>query len=580
MNKVQTKFLKGFAVASFFIVFLSACGGSEGETNDAAALVNVPDAGNTNVTNPVDGTDSSTELSSGPSHLITGEISLLSDDIPVGEILVQVRDTDIRALRQVDGKFYIAVPDSEIDSDVVLDFTGESIVEKNMSLTIPADSPRSSINTTLAARTPAIPFNLDVGGDLQNEGSPTRVTVSVPANAFQFTDGTPATGMAQVNITELDILDLEADFSWAPNLIGIPEGGSERSSIRTFGMSEFHFSQNGRTLDLRPGVNATLSMDLAAPYVVTEETGPLVSPFVDAYDGAVLPLWYYDTADLVWREEGEAVVSADNESDSGFKATGEVSHFTYWNIDYITPFVNADIHINVVDQDGNPRNDVEVMTYHTAVYVPPEAGESAHPGEGFWSNSDVLTPTNNIIQVLGNFAERRGNYLSMNIEVKDVTTKDHGVISNGVLLQQKVFDTAIGDYSVYFEVVVEDPEPEPKYLVADVVVQLVDLDGNPRIDLTASSYTVVVSTESDNGFIDLYYGINLTPTQRAVVVAGNSEEYLASGAEPATTRITLDQLFVDGNREISLLAPISVVETFSTDGETPIVVLTVPVVDL
>jgi hypothetical protein len=351
MNKVQTKFLKGFAVASFFIVFLSACGGSEGETNDAAALVNVPDAGNTNVTNPVDGTDSSTELSSGPSHLITGEISLLSDDIPVGEILVQVRDTDIRALRQVDGKFYIAVPDSEIDSDVVLDFTGESIVEKNMSLTIPADSPRSSINTTLAARTPAIPFNLDVGGDLQNEGSPTRVTVSVPANAFQFTDGTPATGMAQVNITELDILDLEADYSWAPNLIGIPEGESERTPIRTFGMSEFHFSQNGRTLDLRSGLTATLSMDLAAPYVVTDETNPLVSPFVDAYDGAVLPLWYYDTEDLVWKEEGGVVVTADNESDSGFRATGEVSHFTYWNIDHVTPFVTADIHIIVVDQN-------------------------------------------------------------------------------------------------------------------------------------------------------------------------------------------------------------------------------------
>lgn len=578
MLKFQPNALKRSIVASVLIATLSACDGSGGDTA-GSAVVNAPGTANAEVTNLTDAANSGTDYTSGPSHIITGDISLQSNSSTVGDISVRVRDTEIQALRQVDGRFYMAVPDSDLDSEIVLDFTGENVVEKSVSLTIPADSPRSSITTTLAARTPPISFNLETGGDLQNEGSLTRTTVSVPANAFQFSDGTPATGVAQVNITELDILDLEADFSWAPNLIGIPEGESERTPIRTFGMSEFHFSQNGRTLELRPGVNATLSMDLAAPYVVTNETTPLASPFVDAFDGAVLPLWYYDTEELVWKEEGGVVVAADNESNTGFKATGEVSHFTYWNIDYVTPFVIADIHIIVVDQNGNPRNDVQVMTYHTAVYVPPEAGESAHPGEGFWSNSAVLTPANNTIQVLGNAADRTGGRLSMNIDVTDVTTKDHGVISNGVMTQQKIFDEAVGDYSVYFEVVVENPEPEPEYMTADVVIALVDLDGNARSDITVSSYTVVVSTESDNGFIDFYYGMGLTPNQRAVIVVGNSEEYLASGAEPATTRIALDQLIVEGNQEVELLAPVSVVETFRTD-DNPIIVLTVPVVDL
>ena len=87
------------------------------------------------------------------------------------------------------------------------------------------------------------------------------------------------------------------------------------------------------------------------------------------------------------------------------------------------------------------------------------------------------------------------------------------------------------------------------------------------------------STESDNGFIDFSYGVRLTPSRRTVVVVGNSEEFLASGAEPATTRITLDQLFVEGGQEVSLLTPISVVETFHVDDSNPRVVLRVPVVD-
>jgi hypothetical protein len=84
--------------------------------------------------------------------------------------------------------------------------------------------------------------------------------------------------MAEVSISELDILDLEADHSWAPNFIGIAEGQSERIAITTFGMSEFHFSQNGQELDFRTGINATLSKDLALPYVITNGDDKYVEP--------------------------------------------------------------------------------------------------------------------------------------------------------------------------------------------------------------------------------------------------------------------------------------------------------------
>lgn len=181
-----------------------------------------------------------------------------------------------------------------------------------------------------------------------------------------------------------------------------PEGGNEASAITTFGMSEFHFSQNGRELDLRPGVRATLSMDLAGPYIMTDEN----AFYEDATEGAIMPLWYYDTEQLVWREEGEVVIAADSESNSGFTATGEVSHFSYWNIDWMTPFIKADIHVLVVDQNGAPRNDVEVLTYYTLVRIPPEAGESVHGKTSTWQNSDVLTPQKNEIKIIGNDRSR------------------------------------------------------------------------------------------------------------------------------------------------------------------------------
>lgn len=583
MHKVQTHAVKLGLVAAVLIVVLSGCDSSSGVTIDSAALTNIPDTGNLGVNNPVDITNPTNTISSGPSHIISGDISVLGDGLPLGEISVRVRGTEVQALRQEDGRFYLAVPTSDIEGEAILEFTGENVVEKNVSLKIATDSTDSSIDTTLAARTPPITFNLATGGVLQNEGSPTRTSVSVPANAFQFSDGTFARGMAQVNITEVDTHNLEADHSWVPNLIGIPEGETEATPIRTFGMSEFHFSQDGRTLDLRPGASATLSMDLAAPFIVTDDTNMLEEPFVDAFDGAELPLWYFDTEDLVWREEGGVVISADNESSSGFTATGEVGHFTYWNIDYQTPFLIADVHILVVDQVGNPRTDVEETTFHTYVGIPPEAGPSAHEGEGMWSNTALLTPSKNTIQVIGNAWDKSGaGRISMDIAVSKVTAKGLGVISTGVMKQNKIFDEAVGDYSVYFEVVVpvlQPPKPEMK--AVDVVIELVDLDGNSRSDIGVSSYKVKIETIGVTGDYRINNTTTLTPSRPQVAVIGNTVEYLESGADPISMRISLENLIVDidGGMEITFFAPVSVERTFnSNDDDT--VILRVPVVDL
>jgi hypothetical protein len=151
------------------------------------------------------------------------------------------------------------------------------------------------ISADIAGRLPPITFNLDNGGGMTNLLSPTRVSVAVPANAFESTDGTLAIGDAEVSITEIDIEDLNGEGAWAPNLFGIGEGMSEESVLATFGMSDFHFSQDGRDLQLRPGMTATIKTDMLTTVVIPK--GETLA--IEAAEGMLIPIGYYDTEDMI-----------------------------------------------------------------------------------------------------------------------------------------------------------------------------------------------------------------------------------------------------------------------------------------
>jgi hypothetical protein len=81
------------------------------------------------------------------------------------------------------------------------------------------------------------------------------------------------------------------------------------TSLISLGAVSVEFSDEvGTTYNLAPGKRATLAL----------RTLP-------GQEGEV-PLWWYDTAQGLWREEGSALVK------DGV-ATGEVGHFTVWNVD-------------------------------------------------------------------------------------------------------------------------------------------------------------------------------------------------------------------------------------------------------
>ena len=293
--------------------------------------------------------------------LIEGEITLHNDAMTTSDVNISVRNTDVSARMQENGKFALELPQTDTEQTVILDISGTNVVPDSVSVPVPANTVRVKVSADIALRSPPISFNLGNGGEMTNPLSPTRVSVSVPANAFEFSDGTLAVGNADVSITEIDIEDLNGESAWAPNLLGMAEGISEETVISTLGMSDFHFSQNGRDLQLRPGKSATIRTDMVTTVLIPK--GETVA--VEAAAGMVVPLWYYDTIDLVWKEDGESVVVADTESETGFSLSGEVSHFTTWNHDFLVPWTTIYVNVRLVDGDGNLYTDLSVAS-HTA----------------------------------------------------------------------------------------------------------------------------------------------------------------------------------------------------------------------
>ena len=418
-NKVENQIMRKISLALVSAFLLSACDGS--------GFVD------SNISNQPDNTDTQNfsveEQSVQTSTTIIGSIEVFNDDIVYGAVTVTNRELNISTTMQSNGTYELTLPVNQVASIVSLDITGSEIVPKSISVPVPALADRVMVNASVTARTPAITFNLEAGGLLQNVDSRNRTSVSVPANAFVLPDGSMASGDAQVSITEIDITDLHGDSAWAPNLVGIAEGMSEPTAIWSHGMSDFHFSQNGQDLQLREGVNATINMDLQTTHIM-----PVGGELVDAAQGATIPMWHYDTDDMIWKEEGVSTVNIDPLSATGFSVSGDVSHFSTWNLDDVVPAIPATVEIVLVDLFGRVRDDITVTSYKTIARIPPSDGPGWH-GATSYQNEELMTPENNTIIVLANRDTRAqklidqpdkySGYTEMEIFVDDIMTNGY-----------------------------------------------------------------------------------------------------------------------------------------------------------
>jgi hypothetical protein len=115
------------------------------------------------------------------------------------------------------------------------------------------------------------------------------------------------------------------------DLRGINTEGSIKI-LQTFGMAAVELTGSaGELLQIVNGQKATLTLPIPSS--------------LSASAPATIPLWYFDEAKGLWKQEGSA-------TKTGNTYVGEVGHFSFWNCDYPTSYVYFDCTLK--NTAGNP----------------------------------------------------------------------------------------------------------------------------------------------------------------------------------------------------------------------------------
>ena len=126
--------------------------------------------------------------------VVEGDITLFNDLAATSEININLRGTDINSAMRSTGEFELYLPQADVDRSYVIDISGVDVISKSLSVLAPAEAERVSVDAKLSGRAAPISFSLENGAEISNPLSSTRVSVTVPENAFEFSDGTLAIG--------------------------------------------------------------------------------------------------------------------------------------------------------------------------------------------------------------------------------------------------------------------------------------------------------------------------------------------------------------------------------------------------
>jgi hypothetical protein len=183
---------------------------------------------------------------------------------------------------------------------------------------VPADAGASRVQFTLHTKEITHTLNAQNGGAAAlNDGS----KVDIPAGGLVDTDGKNYTGTVQMAVVHLDPSD--PDFPLripGGDLKALREDASE-VMLYSYGMLQVEMEgSNGEKLQLKTGKLSTLTFAIPQEQLATAP--------------ATIPLWYFDEAAGIWKEEGVA-------TKQGNRYVGTVKHFSSWNVDAPKPFAKV-----------------------------------------------------------------------------------------------------------------------------------------------------------------------------------------------------------------------------------------------
>ena len=191
--------------------------------------------------------------------------------------------------------------------------------------------PKTSVGTIASAS----------GGTATSNG----VKVSLPANAVvNAATNVAYTGNIAVAIKFINPTSTEINNIMPGDLRGI-DGNSNLKLLTSYGMAAVELTGSaGELLQIATGKKATLTMPIPASILAS-------SP-------ASIPLWYFDEAKGLWKEEGSA-------TKTGSEYIGDVSHFSFWNCDL--PNAIVPLSFTVVNSSGSPLNNGYVEITPTSI---------------------------------------------------------------------------------------------------------------------------------------------------------------------------------------------------------------------
>ena len=205
-----------------------------------------------------------------------------------------------------------------------------------------ADAPKangtSNIKVYLMNAGATTTVDAGTGGEAASQDGNSKVKLD--ANIVANSDGSAYTGNVKLNVGYLD--PTSENFS---NLIP----GGDMQATTTNNTQTTLYSYGIIRVEMKNDAGADLKIKSGN----TSEITVAIPSSMGADAPATIPLWYYDDATGLWKEEGVATKNA-----QGDKYVGTVAHFSEWNCD--TPEGTATVRGLVVDCNGRPVPGINV----------------------------------------------------------------------------------------------------------------------------------------------------------------------------------------------------------------------------
>jgi hypothetical protein len=205
-------------------------------------------------------------------------------------------------------------------SEQLLSVSKTGFAEQVRLLTVPSGRSADVLRVMLIERDAAVAINaIENGGSASGRDG---VKVTFPAGALVDAAGNAATGTIQMQMTPLDVVNLDA-AAFPGAFEGVPSGGT-RAAIMSYGTAELLPLQGGQKLNLAAGKTAQIELPI---YANVHQGGTQVAL------GDAIALWSLNASTGVWTQEGTGTVVASAASPTGKALRATIAHFSWWNGD-------------------------------------------------------------------------------------------------------------------------------------------------------------------------------------------------------------------------------------------------------